>query len=276
MRSTLSRIAAVVTTGALALSLAACGSSSGASGTDKKTLRVGTLSDAPPSIYLQNGTFTGYDNELLRDIAKREGFEVEFVGTEFAGLLASVANGKFDIGSSTISTTDARKKTVAFTNGYDVGYTTIVTKKDANLKDPAAFAGKRLGVVQASVQDEFAGKIAGANVVRFPDYNAGFAQLKNGTLDGWVVPKDIGQQYLDQNPAVPLEFGFTQPNKDTPSAYAVAKTNKDLIAKLNDGIAKAIADGTVARLHAQFFKQAPVAPELEQGGAGLPVTNPGV
>lgn len=273
MRSTLSKIATAVTAATVALTMAACGSSAGDEA--GKTLRVGTLSDAPPSIYLENGTFTGYDNELLRDIAKREGFQVEFVGTEFSSLLASVANGQFDIGSSTISTTEARKKTVAFSNGYDTGFTTIVTKKGANLTDLTGLAGKRLGVVQASVQDDFAGRVAGANVVRFPDYNAGFAQLKNGTLDGWVVPKDIGQKYLDQNPAVPLEFGHTVEDKATPSAYAVKKDNKELLAKLNDGLAKAIADGTVARLHDQFYKQAPLTKELAKGGPGLPVQNPG-
>ena len=272
MRSTLSKIATLVTTGALALSLAACGSSDASGG---KTLRVGTLTDAPPSIYLENGKFTGYDNELLRDIAQREGFQVEFVGTEFSSLLASVANGQFDIGSSTISSTEARKKTVAFSNGYNTGFTTIVTKKGANLKDAAAFSGKRLGVVQASVQDDFAGKIAGAQVVRFPDYNAGFAQLKNGTLDGWVVPQDIGQKYQDQNPAVPLEQGYTVEDKDTPSAFAVAKTNTDLLAKLNDGLAKAVADGTVARIYAQFYKSTPLTAELRQGGPGLTVKNLG-
>ncbi|MDT8910684.1 transporter substrate-binding domain-containing protein [Amycolatopsis sp. PS_44_ISF1] len=266
MRKLLSTFAVLVTA---AVTLTACGSSSSAD-----TLRVGTLTDAPPSIYVDHGRFTGYDNELLRDIAKREGFEVEFVGTEFAGLLAQVAGGQLDIGSSTISATVARKQTVAFTNGYDTSYTSVVTKKGANLNGPGSFGGKRIGVVQGSVQDEFAGKLAGAAVVRFPDYNAGFGQLKTGGLDGWVVPKDIGRKYLDQNPDVPLEFGYTVLDKDTPSAYVVAKSNRDLLGKLNDGLAKAIADGTAARLHAQFFKQAPVAKELSQGGPGLPVTNP--
>ncbi|MYW92026.1 amino acid ABC transporter substrate-binding protein [Amycolatopsis rubida] len=266
MRKILSTLAVVV---AATAGLTACGSSDAAG----ETLRVGTLADAPPSIYLENGQFTGYDNELLRDIAKREGFQVEFVGTEFSGLLAKVAGGQLDIGSSTISATAARKKTVAFSNGYDTSYTTVVSKKGAALPAANSFAGKRVGVVQGSVQDEFAGKLAGAQVVRFPDYNAGFAQLKTGGLDGWVVPKDIGQKYLDQNPAIPLEFGYTVADKDTPSAFAVAKSNPELLKKINDGLAKAIADGTAARLHAQFFKEAPVAKELEKGGPGLPVAN---
>ena len=268
-----SRFLAVLVSGVLAAALTACGSGSG---DDGQVLRVGTLTDAPPAIFFEDGEFTGYDNELLRDIAKREGFEVEFVGTEFSGLLAGVANGRFDIGSSTISSTEARKDTVAFSNGYATEYTTIVTAKGAGLDSVEAFEGKRLGVVQASVQDDFAtNRVDGAEVVRFPDYNAGFAQLRNGTLDGWVVPRDIGTQYLGQNPDAALELGYTIESKETPSAYAVSKENTELLDKLNKGLAAAIADGTVATLWSRFYKDTPLPAELAQGGPGLPVQNPG-
>jgi polar amino acid transport system substrate-binding protein len=269
MRSTL---LAVLTAGVLA-ALTACGGGSG----DGQVLRVGTLTDAPPAIYMEDGTFTGFDNELLRDIAEREGFEVEFVGTEFSSLLAGVANGRFDIGSSTISATEARKKTVAFSNGYHTEYTTIVTAKGANLTSLEAFEGKRLGVVQASVQDDFAtNRVPGAEVVRFPDYNAGFAQLRNGTVDGWVVPNEIGNQYIEQNADVPLEIGYKIETKETPSAFAVARTNTELLDKLNKGLAAVIADGTVEKLNTRFYPDSPLPTELAPDGPGLPVTNPGV
>jgi len=270
-----SKLLAVLIAGVLAAALTACGSDSGSG--DAQVLRVGTLTDAPPAIYFKDGQFTGFDNELLRDIAKREGFQVEFVGTEFASLLAGVANGRFDIGSSTISATEARKKTVLFSNGYHAEYTVIVTAEGAKLTSLESFKGKRLGVVQASVQDDFASKkVPGAEVVRFPDYNAGFAQLRNGTIDGWVVPNEIGNQYIEQNAAVPLEVGVKIEAKDTPSAYAVSKKNKDLLDKLNKGLAAAIADGTVDKLNAKFYPDSPLPKELEPGGSGLPVTNPGV
>jgi polar amino acid transport system substrate-binding protein len=268
-----SRLRAVLAAGVLAVSLTACGNDSDGG----QVLRVGTLTDAPPAIFFDDGRFTGFDNELLRDIAKREGFEVEFVGTEFSGLLAGVANGRFDIGSSTISATEARKDTVAFSNGYHTEYTTVVTAKGAGLTSLEAFAGKRLGVVQASVQDDFAtNKVPGAEVVRFPDYNAGFAQLRNGTIDGWVVPNEIGDQYIEQNAAVPLEIGYRIETKETPSAYAVAKDDGELLDKLNRGLAAAIADGTVAELNDRFYPDSPLPKELEPAGPGLPVTNPGV
>ena len=97
---------------AVAVSLAACGGGSAqttASPTDalqgsEGTLTVGTLSDAPPNIYIdQSGKFTGYDNELLRAIADKLGLKVEFKATGFASLLAQVQNKQFDLGSSSIS-----------------------------------------------------------------------------------------------------------------------------------------------------------------------------
>jgi hypothetical protein len=48
------------------------------------TLRVGTLSDAPPNIFIDpSGKFTGYDNELLRAIGDKLGLKVEFASTGF-------------------------------------------------------------------------------------------------------------------------------------------------------------------------------------------------
>ena len=105
------RLMAVVTVLVTAASLAACGSDDAGSG---DTLRVGTLSDSKPNAYQENGEFTGFDNELLKAIAAKQGLKLEFVATDFSALLGQVANGTFDIGSSAISQTDERKKTVAF------------------------------------------------------------------------------------------------------------------------------------------------------------------
>src|SRR5208337_4614280 len=81
-------------------------------------LTVGTLSGAPPNVCITpTGQFSGFDNQLLRAIAGKLGLQVNFVGTDFAGLLAQVASRRFDVGSSSIKATDERRRTVAFTNG---------------------------------------------------------------------------------------------------------------------------------------------------------------
>ena len=58
------------------------------------------MGDAKPYVFTDaNGKFTGFDAELFRDVARRLGFkedQVVFTGQDFAALLPSVANGRFE------------------------------------------------------------------------------------------------------------------------------------------------------------------------------------
>ena len=141
------------------------------------TLTVGTLSDAPPSICINTaGQFTGFDNELLRAIADRLGLKINFVGTEFSGLLAQVAARRFDVGSSSITTTDARRKTVGFTNGYDFGYFSLVVPSGSPITGFEKLGpGQRIGVVQGTVQEAYVIDTLHLQPVKFPDYNTVYA-----------------------------------------------------------------------------------------------------
>ncbi len=131
-------------------------------------LTVGTLSDAPPSICVNSqNVFTGFDNELLRAVAAKLGLQVEFVGTDFAGLLAQVAGHRFDVGSSSITTTDARRDLVGFTNGYDFGYFALVVPNGSAIKGfPDLTSSVRIGVVQGTVQDDYVVNTLGLDPVK--------------------------------------------------------------------------------------------------------------
>ncbi|MBT2566485.1 amino acid ABC transporter substrate-binding protein [Arthrobacter sp. ISL-85] len=230
------------------------------------TLRVGTLSDAPPNIFIDpSGKFTGYDNELLRAIGDKLGLKVEFASTDFSALLSQVANKQFDVGSSSISTTDARRKTVGFTNGYDFGYMAVVTKNGskvngfADLKD-----GVRIGVVQGTVQDDYVTNTLKLEPVRFPDYNTVYGNVKNGQIDAWVAPSQqaTGQVKEGDNTKIAEKVVNTQ----NFTAYAVNKDNQPLIDALNSGLDAVIADGTWTKLTSEWYKDRPtVADQTPQG-----------
>ncbi|RZS41390.1 polar amino acid transport system substrate-binding protein [Herbihabitans rhizosphaerae] len=258
MNRSLRRTFALALAGAATAMLAACGSGDAAGGSGD-VLKVGTLTDAPPVVYLKDGRFTGFDNELLRAVADRQGIKLEFVGVEFSTLLSKVANNQVDIGSSQISATDKRRQTVDFTNGYEISYTSIVGKADTSISGIEGLAGKRVGVVQATVQDEYAsGKIPGANVVRFPDYNSAFAQLRNGNLDVWIVPLDIADKYIKNTLDFPQKVVVQRADRESPAAWAVRKGNGALRDKLNTGLVSVIEDGTYAKLHQQHLPGSPL------------------
>ncbi|MET9212560.1 MULTISPECIES: ABC transporter substrate-binding protein/permease [unclassified Nocardia] len=213
------------------------------------TLSVGTLSDAPPSICVNSqGTFTGFDNELLKAIGAKLGLRVEFAGTEFAGLLAQVSGKRFDVGSSNITTTDARRELVGFTNGYDFGYFSLVVPQGSAIKGFGDLnSGTRIAVVQGTVQDEFVVNQLKLDPVKFPDYNTAYANLKSGQVDAWVAPSAQAEGAIKPGDGIVVsENTFSLDNF---VGYAVAKTNQPLIDALNSGLDAVIADGTYARLY---------------------------
>ncbi len=234
------------------------------------TLTVGTLSDAPPSICINSqGQFTGFDNELLRAIADKLGLKITFVGTEFSGLLAQVAARRFDVGSSSITTTDARRRTVGFTNGYDFGYFSLVVPSGSPITGFDKLGpGQRIGVVQGTVQESYVIDTLGLQPVKFPDYNTVYASLKTRQIDAWVAPSQQAQGTVRPgDPAVIVENTFSLDNF---VAYAVANENRPLIDALNAGLDAVIADGTWSRLYSEWVPRA-LPPGWKPGSKAAPV-----
>ncbi|MCM0678716.1 ABC transporter substrate-binding protein [Micromonospora phytophila] len=258
-----------------AATLTACGDDASSTAADNPygllqpgVLRAGTLTDAPPNVYLKDGTFTGFDNDLLTAAAAKIGLKVEFVGTDFSALLSQVNNRKFDIGSSSITITEARKKTVDFGNGYDFGYFGLDVPAGSPITDFDQLAGKRVVVVQGTVQDDYA---TGRQLdpVRVPDYNGAINQLKAGTADAWIAPAEIGEKSAaDSNGKIKVAAKQLSP---APTAYAFAKGNDKLREALDKALDEVIADGTWSRLQAEYYPGRPVPADFKPGSGTVPV-----
>jgi polar amino acid transport system substrate-binding protein len=272
------RLLAASAAAVAALALTACGGGSSASPQGKEAnpyglqqpgvLRTGTLTDAPPNVYLKDGKYTGFDNDLLVAVAAKLGLKVEFVGTEFSSLLAQVKTGKFDVGSSSISITDARKKTVAFTNKYDFGFLGLDVPKGSAIKGFDDLKGKRVAVVQGTVQDDYA-TTSGLDPVRVPDYNAALNQLKSGTADAWVTPAEIGEKTAgDSGGKVVAVAKQLQPGG---MAFAVAQQNDALREAIDKGLDEVVADGTWARLQKQYYPGREVPADFKPGSGKVAI-----
>ncbi|NKY53678.1 ABC transporter substrate-binding protein/permease [Nocardia vermiculata] len=232
-------------------------------------LNVGTLSDAPPSICVNSaGAFTGFDNELLKAVAEKIGLRVQFSGTEFASLLSLVSTGRFDAGSSSITTTDERRREVGFTNGYDFGYFSLVVPTGSPI---TAFTdlkpGMRVGVVQGTVQDEYVTGTLHLDPVKYPDYNTAYANLKTGQIDAWVAPSQQATGAI--KPGDPTTIVQNTFSLDNFVGWAVRKNNQPLIDALNAGLDAVIADGTYAELYSNWVPR-PLPPGWKPGSKSAP------
>jgi polar amino acid transport system substrate-binding protein len=215
------------------------------------TLTVGTQPGGPPTSCLSGGRFTGYDNELLRAIAEKLGLHIDFAGTEFAGLLAQVATGRFDVASSSIVATEARRRTVGFTNGYDFGYLSLIVPTGSPIDsfDKLA-AGQRIGVIQGTVEEAYVVDTVHAEPVKFPDFTTLYTCLKNHQVDAWVAPAMEAAKVMRPGDRAAVA-GYTY-SPGSFIAFPVAKDNQPLIDALNAGLDAVIADGTWSQLYSDW------------------------
>jgi polar amino acid transport system substrate-binding protein len=227
---------------------------------DAGTISVGTMGDAKPYTFTTaDGQFTGFDIELFLNVANRIGFakeKVQFTGQEFSALLPSVANERFDVAVAAIGTTDARKKTVDFSDGYLAGYLSVLTA-DASIKDADTLKGKRLGVVQGTLQETYAAKnFAGTDLVKFPDNNSAVSALNNGTLDAHFLDYEAAKQYGERYPT--LKVAVNIPSFDAPAGFVIRKGNDGLKTALNGALHDAMKDGTWKTLYEKWFPGSPM------------------
>ena len=120
MKNTLRRALSLMITSVLALTLAGCGASAeGSSRLDQiKKRGVLTVATEPyfaPNEFIDpsksgNEQYVGSDIELAELIAERIGVKLELVPLEFTQVLASVAEGKYDLAISALAWTPERNE----------------------------------------------------------------------------------------------------------------------------------------------------------------------
>ncbi len=268
---------------ATVLALSACGGASSSSSNSASnplgliqpgTIRVASVGDSKPYTFTDaQGNFTGFDVELFTDVAHRAGVDkVVFTGQDFSSILPAVANGQFDVGVAAIGITPARKQTVDFSNGYLAGYLTVITTKNSGIKSAKDLAGKRLGVVQGSLQEAYAVKnFPDASLVRFPDNNTAISAVNSGSVDAHFLDYEAAKTYEQQ-------FGLVSaadiPSFDAPAGFALAKDKTALKDALNKGLAAAMEDGTWKKLYQKWFPGSPMPeqylPKAEQTSSPTP------
>lgn len=273
---------AVASAALVATLVTACGASSSPSSAEDNsyrliqpgTVRVASVGDLKPYAFADaQGNFTGFDVELFKDVAKRAGVDtVVFTGQDFSAILPAVANGQFDVGVAAIGITDKRKETVDFSSGYLAGYLTVLTTKDSGIGDADGLSGKRLGVVQGTLQEAYAVKnFTTASLVRFPDNNSAIAAVNSGSSDAHFLDYETAQDYQEQHGLVSVA---DIPSFDAPAGFAVAKDKTAFKEALNKALAEAMEDGTWKTLYEKWFPGSPMPeqylPKAEQTATPAP------
>ena len=224
----------------------------------KGELTVATSGTLYPASFHESkpDKLTGYDVEVVREVAKRLGLKVKFVEMGFDGMLTSVNSGKVDLAANDIGITKEREKKFAFSTPYKYSFgSAIVRKSDSS------------GIHSL---DDLKGKIAAGEATTTYmaialKHGAKERIYDNATNDQYLGDVSVGRtdvilnDYYLQKLAIayyPKLNIMIEPHiRFSPSSggMIMKKDNQELKNKIDSVLKQMKEDGTVSKLSKQFF-----------------------
>lgn len=217
--------------------------------------RVGSDVTYPPFEYVdeQTGEFVGFDMDLIREVGKRLGMEVEILNIAWEGILPGLLAGHYDAVISAMTITDERAQAVNFSDPYfSTGQVIVVRADDTSVTEPADLVGKVIAVQIGTTGQFSAEKIEGvARIDHYPTTPEAFLALRLGRADAAVVDELVAIEEARANPGVLKVVG--QPFTVEFYGIAVRKGNEELLRGINRALAQIKADGTYDEIYDRWF-----------------------
>ncbi|MCR2821508.1 transporter substrate-binding domain-containing protein [Lederbergia panacisoli] len=236
----------------LLVPLTACGSSG-----DEKKYTVATDSNFKPFEYLnpKTGELEGFDIDLIKEIAKRAEFDVEFETMDFDGLLAGMQSGRYPIGIAGMSITEKRKKSIDFSIPYYDSGMILMVPENSDIQSIDDVDGKKIGSRQGSTSQTYLKEKTKAKVEAFPEIVTAYLDVKEGRLDGALYDLPNVMYYIAQEGEGKLK---TVGEVLQGESYGIAfKKGSEIVDDANKALQSMIDDGTYAKIFEKYFGEPP-------------------
>lgn len=229
-----------------------------ASAASAETLTVGAYAANPPwEVKKEDGSFEGFEIDLVNAIAEKLGVDVEFQDLGFQALFAATASGRIDAAISSITITNERLKNQDFTQGYYDADLGIGAKSDGAVKTLADLKGKTVGVLATSTGDQWAqahkDEAGFANILSYPTNEAMLLDTFNGRTDASITDVTGMQFAFKQMQGMEVVDKIRSGDR-----YAIMLGKGSAwTPRLNDAISELKTEGTVAKIYEKWFGVAP-------------------
>ena len=269
----------LMTAAALALSLAACGSTASSAASSEAASPEAASSDAasseaasseaasetetaelstvepgklimstnaafpPYEMTTDSGEFEGIDIETAQAIADKLGLELQIDDMDFDAALRAVQQGKSDMVMAGVTVTDERQNVMDFTDSYATGIQSIIVKEDSDIASVDDLAGKKIGTQRGTTGYLYCSDDFGdENVVAYDDGLTAVQMLNNGQVDCVVIDNAPAKEFIAANPGLKLlDTAYVEESY----AIGIGKGNTELKDAINTALEELKADGTL-------------------------------
>lgn len=243
---------------AMMMVLAACGQSKD-SKTDQasnkdKTLTIGTEGTyAPFTFHDKNDKLTGFDVEVAEAVAKKAGYKVKFVETQWDSIFSGLNARRFDMIANQVGVNKERQEKYNFSKPYTYTSAVLVTRKgNDDIKSFKDVKGHKLAQTLTSNYGKLA-KDNGAVITKVEGFNQAMDLILSNRVEGTFNEKLSVLDYLKQkkNADVKVIEGDAEKNQ---SAFAFNKKVDPQVIKDVDKALQELKDsGELAKISKKWF-----------------------
>lgn len=229
----------------------------GQKATSKKSKYVISSDSSFAPFVFQNdkGKFTGIDMDLIKAIAKDQGFTIVIDNPGFDAAVSDVQSGHAQGMIAGMTVTDARKSTFDFSEPYYTANSILAVQEDSKIDSYDDLKGKTVGVKNGTSSQNFLEenqKKYGYKIKTFSDGASMYDSLNSGSVAAIMDDEPVIKYAIKQGRK------FKTPIKGTPSgqlAFAVKKgENSELIEMFNNGLANLKKSGQYQKILDKYLK----------------------
>ncbi len=152
------------------------------------TLRIASDATFPPFHYLEAGTPTGFEIELARLVAAREGLEAHVVVLPYDDLLPGLVSGAHQLVAATTGITPEREKLYLFTRPYfETCQAALVRAGEEEPETLSELASRRVGASGEGTSARALAGLPGVEAVALGKGEAGVPFLEEGKIDALIL-----------------------------------------------------------------------------------------
>ena len=228
-----------------------------------KVATSGTL--FPSSYHGDDNELTGYEVEVVKEVADRLGLEVDFMEMGVDGMLTAVQSGQVDAAANGFDITEARLEDYHFSDPYKYSFGGLVVRASDNsgIETMEDWEGKKAAGGATTVYMALA-KQLGAEPVTYDNAtnDVFFRDVASGRTD--FIPND----YYVSNTAVQFyaELGVKMSDlyyNPSQQAIVLSKDDTSVKEKIDPVLAELAEEGVLTELSKEFFGGEDVSKELD-------------
>jgi polar amino acid transport system substrate-binding protein len=255
-------LVAVLATAGIA---AGCGDDDGDGGEpqliNEGELLVGTDAPFPPFEIGQPPDITGYDIEVMNEIASRLDLEPTYQDTSFDTIFRDLAQGKFDIVAAASTTLPEREQTVDFSDPYYLTPQSLLVAEGSDIATVEDLPGTTVGAQDGTTGEFYAQDNTEASEVRgYPEGPDAITALRNGQVDAVIIDFAVAEDAVKKQAGIEIAQRIVT---NELYGFPVAEDNDALREDVNDALAEIKDDGTLTELYQKYFKEDPPESVLE-------------